>query len=721
MSVLEEESWHQHDVLEEAGCTGFSPTAPPEPTRSAPSSRALDHLRDGDTLVVARLDRLGRSLRDLVDTTLALDERGITLRSLDESIDTTGPAGGRLKVCEALTAFELELVRERTALASAGVREPRLGTFVEAARSLPLRRTTSFAAVEAESPPPPTTRSLLSRRSPVSAPVEADAEAPPPAARGRRSRRSAVAAPVEADAEAPPLPARGRLSRRSSVLVAAEVEPPPPAEAEAEEPPPIEPDLLSWRAAVAEEGVASITSTAGVEESAESAEAAEGVEIAAGAEGAEEGVESAAGAASAEEGAEGAEPAAGAESSKRDDRDPPSLDRAESSERDDRDAPSLDRPSLDAPSLDRPSLDAPSLDRPSLDAPSLDPPSAVFDAESMPPDVLAPRAPEPPPAPKRPRRGSARRRSLVAIQVGVSVAAAAAAFHVSRSGADAVAVALTQTTTNGDVELRYPDGWRRTSADLAVTALGLEDPVVLAVRPHRQLHAHGRPVARDGGHAAPRCGAEPPRRGASADAGAARRAGRRAVCRPAPAGADAADDRVRRPDDRGRAHAGVSRRAPEVAAVRSVCDRVAQSMLPTRGRAIAVGPSARYQEHLNALIGVLDATRVDRRTKLASAHTARRQAHLAEELSGAYADARAAGARARVSPREAAAHRRILAAIGDASTAYERLAAAARTDSEASYDGARSAVAYEERRVRAALTALTRLGYKVGTRSSRGS
>ena len=234
-----------------------------------------------------------------------------------------------------------------------------------------------------------------------------------------------------------------------------------------------------------------------------------------------------------------------------------------------------------------------------------------------------------PPAPKRPRRGSARRRSLVAIQVGVSVAAAAAAFHVSRSGADAVAVALTQTTTNGDVELRYPDGWRRTSADLAVTALGLDDPVVLARgRTGNSMLMAGLSPA-TGATLLPAAvlnrldGSPQPTRV---------RLGARVAER-------YADLRLRGltrpmtvfvvPTTEGALTLACLARAPEVAAVRSVCDRVAQSMLPTRGRAIAVGPSARYQEHLNALIGVLDATRVDRRTKLASAHTARRQAHLA--------------------------------------------------------------------------------------------
>jgi len=58
-------------------------------------ARLLDHLRAGDTLVVWRLDRLGRSLRHLIDTVTALADRGAGFRSLQESIDTTTP-GGRL-------------------------------------------------------------------------------------------------------------------------------------------------------------------------------------------------------------------------------------------------------------------------------------------------------------------------------------------------------------------------------------------------------------------------------------------------------------------------------------------------------------------------------------------------------------------------------------------------------------------------------------------------
>jgi DNA invertase Pin-like site-specific DNA recombinase len=55
--------------------------------------QVLDQLRPGDTLVVWRLDRLGRSLRHLVDTVTSLADRGVGFRTLQEAIDTTTPGG----------------------------------------------------------------------------------------------------------------------------------------------------------------------------------------------------------------------------------------------------------------------------------------------------------------------------------------------------------------------------------------------------------------------------------------------------------------------------------------------------------------------------------------------------------------------------------------------------------------------------------------------------
>src|SRR5215210_8607800 len=76
---------------------------------------ALSHLRSGDTLVVWRLDRLGRSLRHLIDTVTTLAERGIGFKSLTESIDTT-TSGGKLvfNIFASLAEFEREIIRERT-------------------------------------------------------------------------------------------------------------------------------------------------------------------------------------------------------------------------------------------------------------------------------------------------------------------------------------------------------------------------------------------------------------------------------------------------------------------------------------------------------------------------------------------------------------------------------------------------------------------------------
>jgi DNA invertase Pin-like site-specific DNA recombinase len=76
---------------------------------------ALDHLRDADVLVVWCLDRLGRSLRDLIDTIAKLETRKIGFKSLTENIDTT-TSGGKLifHIFGALAEFERNLIRERT-------------------------------------------------------------------------------------------------------------------------------------------------------------------------------------------------------------------------------------------------------------------------------------------------------------------------------------------------------------------------------------------------------------------------------------------------------------------------------------------------------------------------------------------------------------------------------------------------------------------------------
>lgn len=86
-------------------------------------AQCLKALREGDTLVVWRLDRLGRNLKDLIQTVTDLEARGVKFKSLTESIDTSGPAGKLVfHMFAALAQFERELVRERTLAGLAAAR-----------------------------------------------------------------------------------------------------------------------------------------------------------------------------------------------------------------------------------------------------------------------------------------------------------------------------------------------------------------------------------------------------------------------------------------------------------------------------------------------------------------------------------------------------------------------------------------------------------------------
>ncbi len=76
---------------------------------------ALAYARAGDQLVIWRLDRLGRSVKDLIEQVANLDAQGIELVSLQESIDTTTPAGRALfQMCGVFAEFERSLLSERT-------------------------------------------------------------------------------------------------------------------------------------------------------------------------------------------------------------------------------------------------------------------------------------------------------------------------------------------------------------------------------------------------------------------------------------------------------------------------------------------------------------------------------------------------------------------------------------------------------------------------------
>ena len=106
----------QQDALTKAGCDRiFTDTASGAKTERIGLEEALNYVRKGDTLVVWRLDRLGRSLPHLITTMTALEERGIGFKSLTENIDTT-TSGGKLifHIFGALAEFERNLIRERT-------------------------------------------------------------------------------------------------------------------------------------------------------------------------------------------------------------------------------------------------------------------------------------------------------------------------------------------------------------------------------------------------------------------------------------------------------------------------------------------------------------------------------------------------------------------------------------------------------------------------------
>lgn len=116
----------QLDALRAVGCERVFEEKASGAARDRPELKAaIDYARAGDTLVVWKLDRLARSIKQLIETVEGLEARGIGFRSLTEAIDTT-TAGGRLvfHIFGALAEFERSIIRERTmaGLASARAR-----------------------------------------------------------------------------------------------------------------------------------------------------------------------------------------------------------------------------------------------------------------------------------------------------------------------------------------------------------------------------------------------------------------------------------------------------------------------------------------------------------------------------------------------------------------------------------------------------------------------
>jgi DNA invertase Pin-like site-specific DNA recombinase len=125
VSTVEQKMNLQLDALEEAGCAKiFTDKLSGAKDERPGLEEAMEYAKPGDTLVVWRLDRLGRSLKDLVTKVERLGEKEVGFKSLKENIDTTSGAGKlQFHIFSALAEFERDLNRERTIAGLRAARE----------------------------------------------------------------------------------------------------------------------------------------------------------------------------------------------------------------------------------------------------------------------------------------------------------------------------------------------------------------------------------------------------------------------------------------------------------------------------------------------------------------------------------------------------------------------------------------------------------------------
>ena len=116
VSTLDQNPELQLDALKAAGCKKIFVEKVSSSKEARPQlAAALEHLRSGDTLVVWKLDRLARSMKQLLETVDTLKGRGVGFQALTEAIDTTSAAGELFfHIFGALAQFERSIIRERT-------------------------------------------------------------------------------------------------------------------------------------------------------------------------------------------------------------------------------------------------------------------------------------------------------------------------------------------------------------------------------------------------------------------------------------------------------------------------------------------------------------------------------------------------------------------------------------------------------------------------------
>jgi len=116
VSTLDQNLQMQTDALKASGCEMILQEKVSGKSKDRPElAKLFKILREGDTLIVWKLDRLGRSLRDLIELMTKLKEMGVTFKSLNDSIDTSTATGRfTFNIFASLAEFEREMIRERT-------------------------------------------------------------------------------------------------------------------------------------------------------------------------------------------------------------------------------------------------------------------------------------------------------------------------------------------------------------------------------------------------------------------------------------------------------------------------------------------------------------------------------------------------------------------------------------------------------------------------------